>query len=574
MQLPRSLTNIMIDNIELLRGAGLKRESVIYKPLPAVELSFDLVTSGPFEVIEREGQLQGIGTAFSPILSKAPENPRTKNLYRSIGLIMTHDHFILIGESPGFHYKKYSKMNRDNTVFWDPRPADLPYDNIQSYFTLDDIPTVVDQCSRAISDGRKPLLLIDIRRDKTGNPEGWESLVQQDNELICKLVNSLDNAVTICAKMRPAYGSFSMPVLERKVRMLPLPYLKHTTSEFNMFVPSNDLLNGTERSDWTYQQLEEMGNEVFVLKSIVGALYNRFLCDEHLCLGVINRAEMMMNDTSALWSISNTDNDIGELNRFLARGKDFMISFPYSKVGSNVVSRPSRNRQYLDHAMTAYDEVMMPPDVYLLPLYAIPDVANITQHDFRNCVVTDDKSMLNFSQPKGVISTQIVKLASFMLKDAFSDAGLNWTIIDKEMRARAIRDLAKHTTAFDIQERTDGSFTVDGRAVTVSGHMLYIILGSILGLPYGIKKYLNEVEHNILHPGQSYERKVGGRVWHGLLSHYLALSCVADVIDTYMRMDISERRQLSVVLNYIKARLLELGRKYDVYLHVDESDVI
>jgi len=574
MTLPRSLVNVMIDNIESLRNVGLKRDSVMYGSLPVIETTFDLMTSGPFEVTETDGNLIGSGTAFSPILSKAAENPRTKNLYRSIGLVMTHDYFILIGESPGPHYKRYNKMNRDNTVFWDPRPTDLPYDNVQSYFTESDIPAIVEKCALAADAGRKPLLLIDIRRDKTGDPNEWERLVQQDNDLICKLVNSLSNDVTVCAKMRPAYGDFEMPELKRGVRMLPLPYLKHTTSEFNMFVPSVELSNGTERVDWTYEQLENMGNEVFVLKSTVGALYNRFLCDEHLCLGVINRAEVMADGTSALWSISNADNNIADVNKFLLTGKNFMMSFPYAKIGNNVVERPSRNRRYVDHAITAYDEVMMPTDVYVLPLYAIPDNAHISQHDFRNCVVTDDRSMLTFSQPKGVVSTQIVKLASFMLKDVFSEAGLNWTTIDKEIRSESIRDLAKKTKNFDVQERTDGTFTVNGRVVTVSGHMLYIMIGSILGLPYGIKKYVNEIEYNILYHGQSYERKVGGRVWHGLLSHYLALSCVSRIIDTYMRMDVSERRQLDVVLSYVRTKLLELGAKYEVYLHVDESDVI
>jgi len=574
MRLPKSLKSIIVDNIKLIKSEGLKRDSVIYKSLPVVEASFDEVTSGPFDVIESDGQLVGTGRVFGPVLSKALENPRAKNLYRSIGLIMVHTSFILIGESPGTHYLKYRKMRNNNTVFWDPRPADLPFTKIERLFGQDDIQNIVDRCNEALLEDEKVLLLIDIRRDKTGDAVEWEQMVHRDNELTCELINRLDERVTVCAKMRPAYGDYVMPKLTRKVRMLPLPYLKHTTSEFNMFVPSRQLMNGTERSDWTYKQLEDMGNEVFVLKSVIGALYNKYLCDLHLCLGVINRAGKMSVGTSALWSISNVSNDMDDFVEFLGHGKNFMAAFPYAKLGNDIVSRPSRNRMYEDYAITAYDEVMMPQNIYVIPLYAIPDTATVTQHDFRNCVITDDQSILVLSQPEGVISTQVVKLVSFMLKDVFSEAGLDWTKIDKEIRANSIRHFAKSVKSFDIQERTDGSFTVDGRLVTVSGHMLYIILGSILGLPYGIKKYIKEVEHNILHPGQSYERKVGGRVWHGLLSHYLSLNCVIEVIDSYMRMDVPMRKKLVTVINYVRDSLLDLGRKYEVYLHVDESDTI
>lgn len=579
MTLPKSLTNIIIDNVSSVNSTGLEQKTRLYQALVPQDVSFDVATAGPFTVMEEGSELYGYGIAFSPLLSKSVENGRLKNLYRSIGLIMTHDYFVLIGESPGTHYKKYKKMRRDNTVLWDPRPSELPFENINKFFTSDDIEQIVDRCNGAIGRGQKPLVLIDIRRDKPDmttkvGRDLWEAQVQEDNELICKLVSSLSCGVTVCAKMRPAYGNFSMPPLERPVRMLPLPYLKRTTSEFNMFAPSEVLLNGTERDDWNYDDLIKMSEEIFVLKNMVGALYNRFLCDQHLCLGVINRAETMSNDTSALWSISNAENDISKVKTFLQTGSNFMIAAPYAKMGTTVVSKVSRNRYYDDHAITAYDEVMMPDGVYVLPLYAIPDKATITQHDFRNCVITDDVSMFSFFQPSGVVSTQTVKLVSFMMKDLFKDRGLDWTKIDQDIRNETIMELADKTKVFEVNKRTDGSVTVDGRLVSVSGHMLYIMLGSVMGMPYGIKKYIQEVEHNILNPGQSYERKVGGRVWHGLLSHYLAMSCVLKVVDRYMRMEVGLRQELDVVVTYVRRRLISLGMKYEVYLHVDESDTI
>jgi len=579
MILPRSLINIIIDNVSRLNSTGLGQTTKIYHALVPQDISFDAATTGPFVVTDENGELHGHGITFSPLLSKSVENGRLKNLYRSIGLVMTHDYFVLIGESPGTHYKRYKKMRRDNTLFWDPRPSDLPFEDINTFFGLADIDYIVDKCNDAINQGQKPLVLIDIRRDKPDRTtqagiDLWETQVQEDNELICKLVNALSADVTVCAKMRPAYGNHNMPMLSRPVRMLPLPYLKRTTSEFNMFAPSKVLLNGTERIDWSYDDLTNMGEEVFVLKNVVGALYNRFLCDHHLCLGVINRPELMSDGTSALWSISNADNDIDDIKRFLLTGSNFMIAAPYAKMGTAIVSKVSRNRHYNDHAITAYDEVMLPDGVYVLPLYAIPEKSTITQHDFRNCVITDDVGMFSFSQPSGVVSTQIVKLVSFMMKDVFKDRGLDWTKIDQDIRNETIMELAGNTKVFEVNKRTDGTVTVDGRLVSVSGHMLYIVLGSVMGMPYGIKKYIKEIEHNILHPGQSYERKVGGRVWHGLLSHYLATSCVLKVVDRYMRMEVNLRKELDVVITYIRGKLISLGMKYEVYLHVDESDII
>ncbi|AGK29951.1 VP3 [Banna-like virus strain Balaton/2010/HUN] len=580
LQIPTTVMDLVAGQVDLIRSAGgLERNTTIFEEIPVVSGSFDSITAGPADVTVTQSGIQQSGVIFGPVISKAVESPREKNRFRSIGLIMTHDTYFLIGESPGTHYLSYPKMTSSNTDFWDPRKTNLPYRQVNKLFTRQDIGPLVERAQTALSQGRKPLLLIDIRRDKpdmttASGMNEWEQMVQSDNELICELVNALPLDVTVCAKIRPAYGpSFVMPRLTRKVRMLPLPYLKRTTAEFNMFAPSTLLINGNEKTNWSYDDLTTMAEEVFVLKSIIGSLYNLFLMDQHLNLGVRARATELVDDCSALWSISNIINSRSNIDLYLRKGSRFTIAMPYADVLTSTIDVTTRNRRYTDHAFNSFDEVRLRPDVWLVPLYAINGASDVTAHDFRNCVLTDDANITQFTQPDTLISTQIVKLVSFALKDSFADKGLDWTAIDKTIRSAAIENLSGRKE-FAITKTTNGDYIVNGRMVTVSGHMLYILLGSVLGVPYGLKKYLREIEVNIISPGQSYERRVGGRIWHGLLSHYLAIDCVIDIVDGYMRMDYYDRTRLLQVTEYMKRELLKLGAKYETYLNVDERDKI
>ncbi|AAF78856.1 VP3 [Banna virus strain JKT-6423] len=575
MSIPASLERIIKSEIIKVRSGVLNRNSELYNYIPTVDASFSEMSRGPANVILTDGKLVPDGTCFGPILSKSVEDPRLKNEFRSKGLIMVHDYFILIGESPGPHYKKYTKMTKDNTIFWDPRRTDHKFNNVVSYFKKENIRDVVEYTTDALNRGLKPLVLIDIRKDKPKNlntPEGaieWERMVHDDNNLIIDMVNALDKRVTVCAKLRPAFMQVgSMRKLLRPVRILPLPYLRRSTAEFNMFVPNEALMNGNEIYDVTYDDLVRMSSEVFVLKNIIGGLYNMYLKDMHLNLGVVNKSVSLSDGSSAIWSLSNINNE--RISNF--NFNNFLYAAPYSDFATSSVKRHFKGRNYSDWCLNILDEVNLKDGVYLVPLYAIVGGGQITSHDFVNAIITDQEQLIDFTQSERALSTQVVKLVSFILKDSFTAKGLNWTEIDNEIRNRRLSSLSG--VGFTVTKMLDGKVLVDGKVVTVSGHMLYILLGSILGLPYGIKKYLKEIELNILKPGSSYERGVGGRVWHGLISHYLAVDCVIDVIDEYMVCTYEDRSKLNVVLRYVKSKLLELGSKYDVYLSVDERLVL
>nr|ACA50124.1 VP3 [Banna virus] len=575
MTIPPSLERVIQSEIARVENGSLNRSSELHNYIPTVEASFSEMSRGPANVELIAGRLVADGVCFGPILSKSVEDPRLKNEFRSKGLIMVHDYFVLIGESPGPHYKKYVKMNKDNTIFWDPRRTDHKFKNIISYFKNENIRDVVEYTADALRKGLKPLVLIDIRKDKPKNvntPEGaieWERMVHEDNNLIIDMVNALDRRVTICAKLRPAFMKVGdMRKLVRPVRVLPLPYLRRSTAEFNMFVPSEELINGTEVYDVTYDDLVRMSNEVFVLKNMIGGLYNMYLKDKHLNLGVVNHAVSLSNNSSAIWSLSNSNNvRVSNFNL-----NNFMYAAPYSDFTTLVVDRQFKGRSYSDWCLNILDEINLRDGVYLVPLYAIVGGGQITSHDFVNAIITDQEQLIDFTQSEKALSTQVVKLVSFILKDSFTAKGLNWTEIDNEIRNRRLRDLSG--VGFTVTKMLDGKVLVNDKFVTVSGHMLYILLGSILGLPYGIKKYLKEIELNILKPGSSYERGVGGRVWHGLISHYLAVDCVSDVIDGYMMCTFDDRNRLNTVLKHVRSKLLELGLKYDVYLNVDERLVL
>lgn len=516
--------------------------------------------------------------------SSSIDDGRLKNQLSTQGLLMTHDNYILIGEAPGNHYSLYRNfVTKENCLLIDPRDVHVSIVNIvnheKRFFTRADISRLVELTLSNPS--ANYLLRIDIRNDKPHKGDGaynikWEDMIQSDNELTADLINSLPLNVTISAKLRPSYNLTNvMPRLTRKFRVLPLPYLKKNTAEFHLFVPRKDLLNGTEVDDISYETLVNMSYEVCALKTLFGKPYNTYLTDMTLYLGVISKLVKPVSNSVALYSYSNSTNSRYDYSDF-ASINNYLFTYPYASLVDNTFNQTTHGRSYTDHTVNICDECNT-ESPYFIPIYSLPMNAKISYYDLKTVCLVDSsglsKTGFKFSQPDNQLSTQIVKLVSFILKELCDIRGVSHKILDDDIRSKVLIDYFKDKKGIDYVINGT-NVMINDRLVSVSGHMQYILIGSVLGLPYGIKRYLKEIESNIVNPKAGYERKAGSRVWHGFHSHYLAVDSALLYLTTLMNFKVDHFDKIKISFNWIKMQLLDLAAKHNNYLLVDERSLI
>nr|QWO79071.1 MAG: VP3 protein [Kadipiro virus] len=516
--------------------------------------------------------------------SASIDDGRLKNQLSTQGLLMTHDKYILIGEAPGNHYSLYKRfLNKENCLLIDPRAVHSSIIDIikheKRYFTKQDIENIAKVT--ASNQHTNYLLRIDIRNDKPHKGDGmynsrWEDMIQYDNELTAELINSMPMNVTISAKLRPSYNTNNvMPILKRKFRVLPLPYLKKNTAEFHLFVPRHDLMNGTEIDDVSYGTLSDMSYEVCALKALFGKPYNTYLTDMTLYLGVTNRFVKPISNSVALYSYSNSNNSRYSSADFKLIN-DYLYTYPYSSLIDSTFNQTTHGRSYSDNTVNICDECSDEAP-FFIPVYSLPLNAKINYYDMRTVCVTDKDGLakigFKFSQPDNQLSTQIVKLVSFILKEMCDKRNLSHKQIDDEIRSQVLENYFKGKNGIDYTINGT-TVMINDRLVSVSGHMQYILIGSVLGLSYGIKRYIMEIESNILNPKAGYERKSGSRVWHGFHSHYLAVDSALLYLTTLMNFKTEQFDMIKTSFNWIKLQLLNLANKYSNYLLVDERSLI
>lgn len=512
---------------------------------------------------------------MSPKIGWAPENGRTKNEYSTKGLLYCHDFFVSIGDSPGNHYLNYSRViTPGSAIAYDPRP--IAFESIvdyrQQYFENSDIDEIVTIANNLQLVGKTMLIRIDIRSDKPIDFKRdfdvrWEDMVHDDNVLTAKIINSMPDNVTIVAKLRPSFNKVnSAPKLQRPFRIQPQPYATITTSEFTLFVPSKHLNKGKLWRSYSYEDLTSMQFQVCALKRTCGKLYNMYLSDMCLNMGVIVGKQELVDSTLALYSLSNSNNAIPDFIKI----KNFIVTYPYARIGDELLNVTSHNRDYTDNTVDirfeCHDEAPM-----VIPVYSLPFKVKTSVQDMLTVIVTDNE-LISYSQPSNQMSTQIVKLVSFILKGLMNNRGMNYTDMDKSIRRDVLkRFINDHNLEANIIEE---HVYFNGVKMSISGHMQYILIGSVFGLPYGVKRYLKEIELNIIAPGKSYERKLGGRVWHGYYSHYLAIESAMLFLSSTQLLTSETYDAINESFDWVRKKLTELAMKYDVYQMVDERNRI
>lgn len=393
----------------------------------------------------------------TPKIGCAAQNGRIKNEMVTKGLMYCHDYFILIGDSPGYHYNKYSKiLTRENCLSFDPR--DIKYSALtthkKEFFTRDSFNIVRDIINDCKIKGRDVLIRIDIRKDKPlgvdtsiGINDTWETWVHEDNLLTRDLIDNTDDNVTLMCKLRPCFRmDLKDFVIEfkRPVRILPLPYLKVSSAEFTIFVPKSRLLKSTSDVIYriSYAELIIMSHQVCAIKRIIGPSYNMYCCDLYLHAGVIIGEVGIMNSMMALHSLSNISNaNVFNNVQGLLACKGYCISYPYCPIFSANSRYNVQFREYNDHAFNLFDEAIHDDDSrVIIPISSLNFKSSVSYQDMINVLITDDINIISYKQPADQISTQIVKLVSFILTDIFKEAGLDFREIDSAIRSSVIRE--------------------------------------------------------------------------------------------------------------------------------------
>lgn len=512
---------------------------------------------------------------MAPKIGWAPENGRIKNEYATKGLLYCHDFFVSIGDSPGNHYLNYSKViDRDQAIAYDPRP--IAFESIvdyrQQYFQASDIDYIVNIANDLHSLGKTMLIRIDIRSDKPIDfkreyDARWEDMVHADNLLTAEIINNMPENVTIVAKLRPSFNKSNVaPHINRPFRIQPQPFATITTSEFSLFVPAKHLNKGKLWSNYSYEDLTNMQFQVCALKRTCGKLYNMYLSDMCLNMGVIIEKKGLVNSTLALYSLSNAVNSIPDFSLMT----NYIVTYPYGRVGDKLLQTVSHNRDYLDNVIDLQFECSDDAPL-VIPVYSLPFRVKTTVQDMLTVIVTDNE-LISYSQPSNQMSTQVVKLVSFILKGLMNNRGINYTDMDRSIRRNVLkRFVEKYNLEANIIEE---HVYFNGVKMSISGHMQYILIGSVFGLPYGIKRYIKEIEQNIIAPGNSYERTLGGRVWHGYYSHFLAVESAMIFLSSTQLLTIETYEAISRSFNWIREQLTKLAMKYEVYQLVDERNRI
>lgn len=571
---------------------------------------FEKSTSGftHYEFNERSAIMKCFGER---IVNPSPGPPyisgEKKNKTIINGFVHNYDYIFGIGESPGKYYLKYiSYINKQNCFIFDPR--DIAFSNHATHykrlFTTDDVVTLRN---KALSQSEKRFLVrIDIRSDKPPNykagdvDEAWERAVQRDNELIVTLINSMPDNVTVLAKMRPVYLDDSkMPVLKKEVLLLPEPYLTPSTAEFIIFLPakflkynSSDLLQG---EFITYKLIEDYSNYVCALKRGFGEIYNVYLSDNYLWLNVI-KENVFDNDSNlpkltnavGLYSLSNfSEYDPDYLKKVRDNFSNAIITFKYGSIESKEKTIVTKGRVYKDYAIDMYDEVTVFKDLIIAPTYHFAPGQFISYEDLTTVLITDREGMVRYNQPIEIMSTQVVKIVTYILREIFINQGTNWSTVNHDVRLSVLR---KYQAKLEMANFS-GKVSIDDvslylkireNSITVSGHLLYIILGSFLGVPYGINKYIREIRNNVINGTNieengmdidglvSYEGSRGTSIWHCYLSHMMAIDCVYLIVSYWCNIASTTHDKLTKVLAYIRIKLTEIADEYPVYRLHDE----
>lgn len=284
-------------------------------------------------------------------------------------------------------------------------------------------------------------------------------------------------------------------------------------------------------------------------------------------------------------SLSNSMNNRDAMFRDIVDGTS--ITAPYRSIWeSNVVTEIYGNRKYTDNTVNFIDELNCARACIPLSMFAGRlKLSNYLSRVTLQTVLFNPDIEIK-EQRHGETSTQVVKFMSNAIRrewgfrvddELYSERGRT---IKAELSSIVNKVESMLSTSINVKLGDDemtnrGEYLINGTVSSVSGHLIYIILGSMMGIPYGIRRYLSEKAWNAKTGDLGYEigKTRGGkrmkhrRVWHYLIDDLLAVRCVRGISGLLgLELDCDMASKLVRGLESLELDLIKIADEFRSYL--------
>lgn len=405
------------------------------------------------------------------------------------------------------------------------------------------------------------------------DPSEWNDRVNEDwcviNQAILDSISLMSMyTVFILVKVRAIEGhSFTLPIAGH---LLVEPYLKKGSSEARVLLSNWDQFSSKLGRKIT----TILSSDILFMNSKIDDLRESGYDMDRLISGfwsmlAVRSEQYSIPESVFLFSLSNASNDKSVISDAISSGG--LVSSPYVPLWrkGKTVSTWVGNREYLDHGVTLLDEIMY--DSYMVPLSYFCSSENIlsaySEMTLSNVLWNARVSGL---QEDTHLSTQLVKMMSIAFKATFLNADRIYSI-----RTEVLKDRKKDYEQF-MKSRfgidsvidvigTSGDFFFHRRRMSVSGHLIYILIASIIGIPYGIRRYILEKRRNL--EGEKGYEFCENTIWHLLLEDLVALDCIIPLMrEFYPSITVQLFLDLQLILNSLRQELLKMADQYRDYL--------
>lgn len=435
--------------------------------------------------------------------------------------------------------------------------------------------------------------------DGTWERRAWEEAVWRDHILMNHLVKDLhswrDMNIMTMQKAR-LYGSANVIEFSVEGWLLVQPYMGPASTEMRFvcapgFKFSADL--GRPSKTITRRIWQDLATELRDWRCQYGEAIDYVVDGYWANLAVEQSSKGDSYGIGAVgWlSLSNSLNDRDVMLRDIADGTS--ITVPYRSIWeSNVVTEVYGNRKYTDNAISLIDELNCPRTCVPLSMFAGRlKLSNYLSRVTLQTVLFNPDIEIK-EQRHGETSTQVVKFMSNAIRrewgfrvddELYSERG---RVIRTELssivnKVESMLSLSINVRLGDDEMTDRGEYFINGTVSSVSGHLIYILLGSMMGIPYGIKRYLSEKAWNAKTGDLGYEigKTRGGkrmkhrRVWHYLVDDLLAVRCIRGISGLLgLELDCEIASKLMRGLETLELDLIKIAEEFQPYL--GPSDLI
>nr|APG79170.1 hypothetical protein 3 [Hubei blood fluke virus 3] len=418
----------------------------------------------------------------------------------------------------------------------------------------------------------------------------WDKVLKDDFKLIVSIIGDIlrlrpltgHTEVTILYKIRPWCSSHKVLRIPKSVLLIQ-PYTQTRTSEIRGLITNRSTYAVNMPppvSEVTLVDFEHDMLSIAKIRSRIGGHFNRIVSGYWSHFGV-SAEPFPTTNACGLFSLSNLVNPYNRIVGWLREG--IVMTLPYSHIFKNEVKTDVGAHKYKDHCLNILRELEL-WDITFVPL-----ISYMNNHSLQTYLMNDftltmlANVSINPIQRQYVYSTHLVKAVSACLRKVLSPKEFR---ILYRSRSEALRknkskyekiliDLLSINSIELIVKSAGGSgeyrMSISDKVYSVSGHLMLILLASIFGIPYGIRRYIYEKEENIL-GHNSYEDKGAWKIWHTLIDDIAAIDATIIAL-TEWNFPATILKELDVKYDILRNELLRLGRIYDVYITAKQDGV-